>query len=471
MPEKHPPEQLLQALWCLPVATEFQTTTGEQLRVEFPGWLNSGAGPDFLEARLCLGDQQLYGAVEFHTHTRLWQVHGHPDDPAYQQVILHVVLYHDPQLPPLVRDDGQTIPVVELATQLPEKWERLVPDGAALLKQYEHLPGHCGSLLPEIGQQRLRLLLQEATEQRLQQKMQPIQQAWDTAEPEELLHRALFAALGAPNWSAPFAELSQRLPWSALQSWLRQPPRSARAELLARWFGLCGLLPETPPNAADLHREHAHWRQIWERLENTDRLSAPRRESRRPQGRPERLLVGWFHHLQRVAPLGLLRFWLQQLKTLEPLATTDTLRQALLQLSDQAFHTPDWEPWRKHAGFAQTAILPDQQLLGEQRQVLLWVNGLLPFFLAYARQHQEPELESLLYRLLLVLPPEPENRHTRFLRQRLFALEAPAFPLSNCSMQQGMLQLAKDFCHNFHQGCHRCELVTLLQEGTSQPLP
>ena len=104
-----------------------------------------------------------------------------------------------------------------------------------------------------------------------------------------------------------------------------------------------------------------------------------------------------------------MRFWLQQLKTLEPLATTDTLRQALLQLSDQAFHTPDWEPWRKHAGFAQTAILPDQQLLGKQRQVLLWVNGLLPFFLTYARQHQEPELESLLYRLLLVLPPEPEK--------------------------------------------------------------
>ena len=106
MPEKHPPEQLLQALWCLPVATEFRTTIGEQLRVEFPGWLNSGADPDFLEVRLCLGDQQLYGAIEFHTHTRLWQVYGHPDDPAYQQVILHVVLYHDSRLPPLFREDG-----------------------------------------------------------------------------------------------------------------------------------------------------------------------------------------------------------------------------------------------------------------------------------------------------------------------------------------------------------------------------
>ena len=299
MPEKHPPEQLLQALWCLPVATEFQTTTGEQLRVEFPGWLNSGAGPDFLEARLCLGNQQLYGAVEFYTHTRLWKVYGHPDDPAYhQQVILHVVLYHDSRLPPLVCEDGQTVPVVELvATQLPEKWAQLVLDGATLLKEYNRLPGHCGGLLPETGQQRLRLLLWEATEQRLQQKMQPIQQAWDTVEPEELLHRALFAALGAPSWSTPFAELSQRLPWSALQSLLHQPLCSARAELLAHWFRLCGLLPETPPNLQSAPRTRPLAPQIWERLEDTDRLSAPRRESRRPQGLPERLLVGWFHHL------------------------------------------------------------------------------------------------------------------------------------------------------------------------------
>ena len=48
---------------------------------------------------------------------------------------------------------------------------------------------------------------------------------------------------------------------------------------------------------------------------------------------------------------------------LELLATTDTLRQTLLQLSDQAFHTTDWKPWRKQA-VAQTAILPDQLLLG-----------------------------------------------------------------------------------------------------------
>ncbi|HCV86117.1 MAG TPA: hypothetical protein DGB85_05950 [Deltaproteobacteria bacterium] len=57
-------------------------------------------------------------------------------------------------------------------------------------------------------------------------------------------------------------------------------------------------------------------------MENNDRLSAPHRESRYPQGLWERLLLGRFHDLQRVMLLELLRFWLQQLKTLEPLAVT-----------------------------------------------------------------------------------------------------------------------------------------------------
>ena len=150
MPEKRAPEQLLKTLWCLPVATEFQTTTGEQLRVEFPGWLNSGAGPDFLETYLCLGNQQLYSARFSYSHSAwagAWALRRSripTDDPARG-------LYHNPQLPPLVREDGQMISIVKMATQLPKKWEQLVPDGAALLKEYDHLPGHCGSLLLEIG--------------------------------------------------------------------------------------------------------------------------------------------------------------------------------------------------------------------------------------------------------------------------------------------------------------------------------
>ena len=90
-------------------------------------------------------------ALDFHTPNRLGQVHGHSNDLAYQQMILHVVLYHNPQLPPLVHEDGQMISIVKMATQLPKKWEQLLPDGAALLKEYDHLPGHCGSLLLEIG--------------------------------------------------------------------------------------------------------------------------------------------------------------------------------------------------------------------------------------------------------------------------------------------------------------------------------
>tara|TARA_B100001093_G_scaffold75753_1_gene66542 strand:- start:1429 stop:1653 length:225 start_codon:yes stop_codon:yes gene_type:complete len=74
--------------------------------------------------------------------------------------------------------------------------------------------------------------------------------------------------------------------------------------------------------------------------------------------------------------------------------------------------------------------LPDQHLLGEQRQVLLWTTACFPFSWLM--------LDSI--------------RNLNW---------------GSCSMQQGMLQLAKDFYTNFHQSCQRCELVTLLQEGTS----
>ena len=141
----------------------------------------------------------------------------------------------------------------------------------------------------------------------------------------------------------------------------------------------CRPAPRTRPLAPDLG-SLGEYRSL-------ERSTSRKPTSPRTPGTPTRRLVS--------SPLAsyttqIVAFLAAIIENLEPLATTDTLRQALLQLSDQAFHTPDWEPWRKHAGFAKTAILPDQQLLGEQRQMLLWVNGLLPFFLAYARQHGEP---------------------------------------------------------------------------------
>ena len=66
-----------------------------QVKVAFVGWYNSASGPDFREARLKIGKQNLLGAVEIHVNSSGWYSHHHEGNPDYNEVVLHVVLYHN----------------------------------------------------------------------------------------------------------------------------------------------------------------------------------------------------------------------------------------------------------------------------------------------------------------------------------------------------------------------------------------
>jgi hypothetical protein len=69
----------------------WQTQTGERIWMESPGQQNPDAGPDFLGARLRIGNLRWTGAVEMSWHAMDWYRHRRQLDPTYNQVILHVV--------------------------------------------------------------------------------------------------------------------------------------------------------------------------------------------------------------------------------------------------------------------------------------------------------------------------------------------------------------------------------------------
>ena len=100
---------------------------------------------------------------------------------------------------------------------------------------------------------------------------------------------------------------------------------------------------------------------------------------------------------------------------------------------------------------------------------MLAANALLPVFLAIARRNGDVELEKLLYRLFLIMPPEGANKHTRFMEKRL----APPLPLPRpLRTQQGLIQIRQDFCERFEEGCVSCGLPDLIAKaGTGQPAP
>ena len=85
---------------------DLKTTEGEIVDIVATGYRNTNSGPDFLEARIQIGDKLWAGHVEIHVKSSDWNRHGHQTDKAYQNVILHVVYENDGQV--------NNIPILEL---------------------------------------------------------------------------------------------------------------------------------------------------------------------------------------------------------------------------------------------------------------------------------------------------------------------------------------------------------------------
>ncbi len=134
-------ERLLQYIWQLQYynASDLMTIDGEGVLVFAAGMHNTNQGPDFLNARIRIGDFTWSGSVELHLRTSDWKRHEHELDPLYNNVILHVVWDHDS----FVND----LPVLELKGRI----------SRILLQQYEFLLNAtgfipCGQKIRQIGE-------------------------------------------------------------------------------------------------------------------------------------------------------------------------------------------------------------------------------------------------------------------------------------------------------------------------------
>lgn len=106
-------ERLLQYIWQFQYfnSTALATVDGDVLQVNYPGFLNTNQGPDFLEAKIKVADTTWAGNVELHIQSSDWNNHKHSDDKNYKNIILHVVWQDDADL-------GLPFPVLELQNKV-----------------------------------------------------------------------------------------------------------------------------------------------------------------------------------------------------------------------------------------------------------------------------------------------------------------------------------------------------------------
>ncbi len=117
-------EQLLQFIWQFQYYNKghLTSTKGEEIQILNTGFHNSNQGPDFLNARVKVGETTLAGSVEIHINASEWDVHKHSNDSNYNNVILHVVWNNDKII-------GVDIPTLELSSRV----------SSVLLLRYEKL--------------------------------------------------------------------------------------------------------------------------------------------------------------------------------------------------------------------------------------------------------------------------------------------------------------------------------------------
>lgn len=139
-------ERLLQKIW---LRGDFDRSAavledGRRLQILHPGRWNLLGGPDFRGARLRFADGEVrHGDVEVHLRAGDWAAHGHARDPAYDGVMLHVVLFPDEGKRPTLGVAGE-IPVLTLLPLLHHALEEFAAEEAV-----EVLANHAASRLPD----------------------------------------------------------------------------------------------------------------------------------------------------------------------------------------------------------------------------------------------------------------------------------------------------------------------------------
>ena len=160
-------EQLLYYIWKNQKfnTSKLKTTHGNELIIIHTGFQNEDSGPDFKEARIKIDNLVWSGSVEIHIKSRDWYRHHHHHHPAYKNVVLHVVWKHDRD----VLIAGEKIPTLELSPLV---------DKVLQEKYYQHVSQKgdiiCESQQATISPIHLRMMLQQAVIERLNQKAQLI---------------------------------------------------------------------------------------------------------------------------------------------------------------------------------------------------------------------------------------------------------------------------------------------------------
>ena len=388
-----------------------------------------------------------------------WRNHGHLGNPEFSGVILRVIWEGE-----LRRKEEDWPPVMTLKDRLDSPLGPLSLElgNTPLGDLPGHLTGVCAAPLSAVSPELLQELLLPAAQNRLSQKAARITARARQSGWEQSLWEALFRALGYKRNEWPMHCVAEALPR------LLQPGDDV-IRLQSRLLGVAGLLPSEPPKRSRRAREYWHqlWDHWWREREALRPLLLPsrawRQNAQRPANHPQRRLALAAHWLMRPEFFVSLENWFRQDY---PKSQLDTSLVRVLCPEKDRFWSRHWSLGSR----CQEAAAP---LLGVPRATDLAMNAILPWFWARAStsaNHQSARVRAE-YRYYQ-WPTGQDNAVLRLARKRLLG-NRPRREFGSEALNQGLLQIVRDFCSLSNAACEDCPFPQMLRRfmaSREQPL-
>lgn len=402
--------------------TQLLTTSYEPVTVFRPGFHNHDSGPDFCEARIKIGEIEWNGQVEIHLKSSDWNHHKHTGNPAYENVILHVVWQNDTEIK---RADGSQIPTLELKSLIDPS---LVMDYEKFLSQPE--PILCARHLSQVPELKWHSNLDGMLTRRLEEKSERIlslakKQNYDW---EEVAYITLARNFGFSLNAEVFENLAKRTPLKTLAKHTNQPE-----QIEAMLFGQAGFLDDP----IDSYQRQFQTEYVF--LQKKYRLDGLHRAhwkfgKMRPSNFPS----------VRLAQLSALLSKTTKLFSLfSEVANVNELKKAL------TLDLPEY--WQTHYDFGKP-LKGGSIRLGRSSLENLIINSIVPVLAAYSRHTDQPAMMTKAIEFLEQLPPE-SNRYTK-------PFEEIAKSPKNAFDSQALITLFKDFCTR--KKCLNCAIGSSL---------
>ncbi|HEX74509.1 MAG TPA: DUF2851 family protein [Dehalococcoidia bacterium] len=444
------PESQVIKIWqrLLRYRTELTTEGGEPIKIIYPGRINDDRGADFRDAVITTSQGLIKGDIEVHVKSSGWQSHQHHHDPAYNRVILHVVMWHDSKATILENGKGAPILVLDkyIKSPISQRFHRVynpTNSGMPGFKNIEH-----------VSTDKMAEFLDSAGTERFLFKATKFQANLAQLEASQCLYQGIMGALGYSKNKLPFLELARRLPLQILES-VTQGEISDE-ECLARQqallLGTAGLLPS----------QRSHWHQkgeldgewidklarLWASSYHTGAMSYNDWHlfKVRPSNFPVRRLVAMSYIIVRYRQQGIFD------------GVVNTVKEAALSqnpyILEKGLVVTASGYWSSHFDFSSGSRIKSPTLLGSSRAADIAVNVLLPFMVAWSRLTCRPEIERKVFDLYHRYPKLVVNSIVRHMTGQL-GLSSSL--VNSAQRQQGLIHIYNTLCT---QGrCNCCPLT------------